>query len=345
MMQITSTGMDVYVNMEKFEIGRNFATKIWNAARFMKMQMEKVEGLDLHALAGGELKLDVELLRADDRHMLSICNTTITEITEHLERYRLQDGALSIYDFIWTQFCDWYLEYAKLDLYGDDEKRRIQVLSVMTHVFSKALKLLHPYMPFLTEELWHQMGYGYEDETIMKAPWPIPLSEQQCSEWGLSEGVVDFVATKREMITAGRALRADYNIAPSKFVNFVIEAVSSDVAAELMVDLDSLKKQLRSEEIEIGCGGGDKAMPGTLGKLGTIYLPLEGLVDVDAEVERVKEELNKNRGFLKTVEAKLSNERFVANAPEAIVKQQQERRDELLTTLARLEKLLASFGQ
>jgi len=344
MMQITSTGMDVYVNMEKFEIGRNFATKIWNAARFMQMQMEKVEGVDWHELATGELRLDADLLRADDRHMLAICDKTVAGITEHLEHYRLQDGALAIYDFVWTQFCDWYLEYAKLDLYGDDEKRRVQVLSVMTNVFSKALKLLHPYMPFLTEELWHEMGYGTETETIMKAPWPIKLSEQQSSEWGLTEDVVRMVAAKRDMITAGRALRAEYNIAPSKFVKFVIEAVSPEVAEQLCLDLDSLKKQLRSEDLEISSGGEEKAMPGTLGKLGTIYLPLDGLVDVEGETTRVKEEIAKNRGFLKTVEAKLGNQRFVANAPEAIVKQQQERRDELAATLERLEKLLASFS-
>ncbi|MDA3923671.1 MAG: valine--tRNA ligase [Kiritimatiellae bacterium] len=345
MMQITSTGMDVYVNMEKFEIGRNFGTKIWNAARFMQMQMEKVEELDWHSLAAGELELEAALLRADDRHMLAACDKAVAEMTEHLERYRLQDGALVIYDFIWNQFCDWYLEYAKLDLFGDDEKRRVQVLSLMTNVFAKSLKLLHPYMPFLTEELWHEMGYGTADETIMKASWPVALSEQQSSEWGLTEDIVSFVAAKREMITAGRALRAEYNIAPSKFVKFVIEAVNQDVADQFSVDLESLKKQLRSEDVEISSGGGDKAMPGTLGKLGTIYLPLEGLVDVEGEKVRVTEEISKNRSFLKTVEAKLSNERFVANAPEAIVKQQQERRDELVATLERLEKLLASFEE
>ncbi len=344
LMQITSTGMDVYVNMEKFEIGRNFATKIWNAARFIQMQMEKAEGVDSHTLAAGELVLDTALLRADDRHMLATCDRAVADITEHLERYRLQDGALVIYDFIWNHFCDWYLEYAKLDLYGEDQRRRMQILALMTHVFSKALKLLHPYMPFLTEELWHQMGYGREDETIMKAPWPLRLAECQCAEWGLSEAVVSFVSAKRDMITAGRALRAEYGVAPSKFVNFIIAAVTPDVAGELAADLESLKKQLRSEQIEIIAGGEAQAMPGTLGRLGTIYLPLEGLVDVQAEAARVRDEMEKSRGFLRTVEAKLGNERFVANAPEAVLKQQQERKDELVANLTRLEKLLASFG-
>ena len=343
MMQITSTGMDVYVNMDKFEIGRNFATKIWNAARFMQMQMEKSEPLDLHAIGSGELDLDVSLLRADDRHMLAMCDKYVADITDHLEKYRLQDGALAIYDFVWNQFCDWYLEYAKLDLNGDDEKRRVQVLTLMNHVFSKALKLLHPYMPFLTEELWHQMGYGAEDETIMKAAWPKAYTAEQTAAWGVNDSVTEFVNAKRDMITAGRALRADYNIAPSKFVDYIIEAVDAETGAALEADIDCLKKMLRSENIEIAIGG-ERAMPGTLGKLGTIYLPLEGLVDVDAEKARVTEEISKNQGFLKTVNAKLGNERFVNNAPADIVKQQQDRKVELEETLARLEKLLASFG-
>jgi valyl-tRNA synthetase len=187
------------------------------------------------------------------------------------------------------------------------------------------------------------MGYGTEEETIMKAPWPVACSEEQRTAWGLNDDVVGYVNAKREMITAGRALRADYNIAPSRFVNFMIEAVDAGVAAELEVDIESLKKMLRSESVEIAVGG-ERAMPGTLGKLGTIYLPLEGLVDVAAEKARVTEEIGKNRGFLKTVDAKLSNERFVNNAPADIVQQQQERKAELEETLARLEKLLASFG-
>jgi valyl-tRNA synthetase len=344
LMLITSTGMDVYVNMEKFEIGRNFATKIWNAARFMKMHMEKLPDADWRAMAAGELALDAALLRDDDRHMLATCEAAIQAVTEHLEKYRLQDGALASYDFVWSNFCDWYLEYAKQDLYGTDEARRRQVLAVMTDVFAKALKLLHPYMPFLTEELWHQMGYATEGETIMRAPWPKAYTDEQSRAWGLSPEVTAYVDAKREMITAGRALRADYNIAPSQFVRYVVQAVDAAAAAKLAADAETLKQQLRSDNLEIAAGGGEKAMPGTLCKLGTIYLPLEGLVDVKAEAARVKAELDKTLGFLKGVEAKLGNEGFVAKAPAAVIEQQRAKQKELTETAARLQKLLASFG-
>jgi valyl-tRNA synthetase len=343
LMQITSTGMDVYVNTEKFEIGRNFATKIWNAARFMRMQMGNECDIDTQATAVGKLNFETALLRPDDCHMLAMCNWYIVDITGHLEKYRLQDGALAIYDFIWNQFCDWYLEYAKLDLNGDDQQRRRQVLVIMNYVFAQALKLLHPYMPFLTEELWHQMKFGTADETIMKALWPTPFNNDQMTEWGLNDAIVTYVDAKRELITAGRALRSDYNIAPSKFTDFIIEAVDHEVAAELQNDLECLKRMLRAESVEITVGG-QRAMPGTLSKLGTIYLPLEGLVDIDAERERVRSEIEKNRGFLKTVHSKLGNERFVNNAPTEVVEQQRERKVELEQTIARLEKLLISFG-
>ncbi len=344
LMLITSTGMDVYVNMEKFEIGRNFATKIWNAARFMKMHMEKAPDADWRAMAAGELTLDAALLRDDDRHMLAKCEATVQTVSEHLEKFRLQDGALAIYDFVWSNFCDWYLEYAKQDLYGADDARRRQVLAVMTDVFSKALRLLHPYMPFLTEELWHQMGYGTESETIMRAPWPKAYTEAQNAAWGLSAEVTAYVEAKREMITAGRALRADYNIAPSQFVRYVVQAVDASAAAKLTADAESLKQQLRSDNLEIAAGGGEKAMPGTLCKLGTIYLPLEGLVDVKAEAARVKAELDKTLGFLKGVEAKLGNEGFVAKAPAAVIEQQRTKQKELTETAARLEKLYKTFA-
>ena len=344
LMLITSTGMDVYVNMEKFEIGRNFATKVWNAARFMKMHMEKAPDMDWRALAAGDLTLDAVLLRDDDRHMLSKCEATVQAVTEHLEKFRLQDGALTVYDFVWSNFCDWYLEYAKQDLYGDDGARRRQVLALMTDVFAKALKLLHPYMPFLTEELWHQMGYGAEDESIMRASWPAAYTPEKATAWGLSDGVTAYVEAKREMVTAGRALRADYNIAPSQFVRYIVQAVDAEAASKLAADAESLKQQLRSDNLEIVAGGGERAMPGTLCKLGSIYLPLEGVVDVKAEAARVKSELDKTRGFLNGVESKLANEGFVAKAPPAVIEQQRAKQKELSETVARLEKLYATFS-
>jgi len=341
LMQITATGQDVFVDMDKFEIGRNFATKAWNAARFMKMHGEKWPEADWQELAKDPLVIDVGLLRDDDRHLLSTVNSTIAAMNTHLTNFRLQDGALVVYELIWTHFCDWYLEYAKKDLYGEDDARRRQTLTIMTNVFSKALRLLHPYMPFITEELWHEMGYGAADETILKASWPVAFSDQDCSVWGVSETVREFIQNKRELITAGRALRAEYGIAPSKFIDYVIQTSEAD---RFMADLDSLKTQLRSENVQILQQPPTHAMPGTVCKLGTVYLPLDGLIDTAAEKKRLADEIAKVQGFLKGIDAKLSNEGFVSKAPAQVIEQQRAKKIEHEETVARLQKLLNALG-
>lgn len=340
---ITSLDCDTKVDKEKFEIGRNFGTKIWNAARFMQMHAEKVPGFSFAANAGDRLVLNSELLTADDRHLLLKCERVAAQITALLEKYRIQDGALAIYDFIWTDFCDWYLEYAKTGLYGEDEARRTQLLAIMANVFSRALRMLHPYMPFITEELWHQMGYGADGESIMTAPWPAAFADGDKQAWGLTDTVFNYVEQKRELVSAGRALRSNYNVAPAKYAHFIIHVADQASADLINADAESLKTLLRSDRLDVVTEGEKKAMPSSLVRLGTIYLPLEGLVDVAAEAARVKGELDKARGFLKGVEAKLGNAGFVAKAPAAVVEQQRAKQAELTETIAKLEKLYQAF--
>ena len=339
MMMITALGQDVKIDMKDFEIGRNFGTKLWNAARFMNLHMAPAPDIDWHAAARGAPQLDPALLTDDDRHLLARLDATVMAVTDSLDKLRFQDGARALYDFLWSAYCDWYLEYAKSDLSGDDAARRGQVLRIMTHLFSKGLRLLHPFMPFLTEELWHAMGYGTEEETIMKAEWPTPFTAEETAAWGLSAGVTDFVESKHELISAGRALRAEYGIAPGRLVRYVVVAQSGEIAARLREGVAPLAALLRAETVEIGTEANTRGMPGSIVKLGAIHLPLAGLVDIPAEVERVKGEIAKSRGLLAGVEAKLGNEGFVARAPANVVEQQRTRREELLHEIARLEKL------
>ncbi len=342
LMLITSTGMDVYVNVDKFEIGRNFATKIWNAARFMKLHAEKCPDLDWRALGRDEgLVLDAALLRDDDRHMLAVASDGAAKMTAFLEEYRLQDGALLLYELFWTHFCDWYVEYAKRDLYGEDDARRKQTLSILASVFGRALRLLHPYMPFLSEELWHEMGFAAEGESIMKAPWPKALDEAACKAWGVSAELREFVEAKRELISAGRALRSEYGIAPSKFIDYIVVTPEPE---RLLADLEGLQGQLRSESVSIVSTAPEQAMPCTVCKLGSIFLPLEGLIDMAAERKRLEGEIAKTKGFLATIAAKLGNEGFVAKAPAKVIEQQRASQAELSEALARLEKLLSVLG-
>ena len=325
---ITSLDCDSKVDMKKFEVGRNFATKIWNAARFMQMQAD--------AARDGQTAFGQ--LTSDEKHILLACDKACAKMKDLLEKYRIQDGALAIYDFFWTQICDWYVEYAK------DAPDKATAFAILRDVFWKALRLLHPYMPFVTEEVAHQLGFLDENETILLAKYPTGYTDEEKKAWGLTDEVYDYVNAKREMITALRALRAEYKVSPAAFVKVVVQCHDASVAAQLNADLASLKKALRAEEVEIATGDADRAMPGTLTKLGTIYLSLEGLVDKAAEAKRIAAELQKTQGFIRSIDAKLSNENFMAHAPAAIVEGQKAKRAELVANVAKLEKLAKLFA-
>ena len=327
---ITSLECDSRVNKEKFEIGRNFCTKIWNAAKFLEMQEQ--------ALGGAVSSLDGQTafglsLSSDDRHMLWACDAACRKVNEILEAYRIQDGALAAYDFFWTQICDWYVEYVK------DSPNKAASLAILRDVFWKALRLLHPYMPFVTEEVAHQLGYLKDGETIMLQKFPEGYSDEEKAAWGVTAENYDFVNAKREAITALRALRAEYKVPPATFVKVTLATDDARAAAEA----DSLRKAMRAETIEFVAAGSDLPMPSRITAFGTVYLSLEGLVDKAAESKRIAAELAKVAGFIKSAEAKLANESFVAHAPEAVVAEARRKLAENKEKVAQLEKLARLF--
>ncbi|MBA4386350.1 MAG: valine--tRNA ligase [Verrucomicrobia bacterium] len=341
---LTATGQDVYISVEKFEIGRNFGTKLWNAARFMKMHTEQ-EGtpkLDLKALASGkDVDFDARLLGSDDRHILAKLQQAIGECNENLGRFRFNDAALVLYEFVWHQYCDWFVEYSKDLLYGQDQARRMEVLRLMHHVFASALKLLHPFMPFVTEELWHEMGYGDAEDSIMVARWPLAVDVARLAKWGVAPAMVEYVDQKHELISAGRTLRADSNIPPAKKIDYLVKPETAAIAAQLTADLNSLKSLLRAENITIDVNlAPAKAMPSGVSKLGMVYMPLDGLIDVAAEKAKLTAQIEKLAGELQRIEGKLSNESFVGKAPKNVVDQQRARKLEIGQDMEKLKKLL-----
>ena len=341
LMTISTPGVDIQFSADKCEIGRNFATKIWNAARFTMMQAEKTG-----SLARPPEPFDPSLLTDDDRHLLLRLDSTVRDMTAHLEKYRFQDAARLIQDFIWTELCDWYLEYAKPDLNGGETARRDFVLTLLFSAFDASLRLLHPFMPFLTEELWHQMGFadstaGAPRPSVMLAPWPAVLSAAQKTAWGLSEEICAFTDARRELVTAGRKLRADNNLPPGQPLRYILHAQD---AQKIAPHLDTLKAQLRASEIEIVSDAPARAMPSALCKLGVLMLPLEGLVDVVAERAKLDAEIQKNQNFLNGIDAKLNNPGFVDKAPAAVVENQRQRQAELRQLLAELAARRAALG-
>ena len=326
---ITSLDCDTKVNKEKFEIGRNFCTKIWNVARFIEMQ-------------GGTTKVDpcqLKDLTSDEKHILAALSKAADKVNKLLEEYRIQDGALAVYDFIWTEICDWYVEYTK------DAPDKNRAFAVLNYVFSEALKLLHPYMPFITEEVAHQMGYLGENETIMHAKYPegtgtsVPESGTKVPVPDL-EAAYNAVVLKRETITALRAMRSAFKVPPATAVKVTLATDDKQIAAEI----DSMKVAMKAESIDIVPAGTELAMPSKITKLGTVYLSLDGLVDKAAESKRIAGEIAKLQGFIKGSEAKLNNQNFVAHAPEAIVAEAKRKLEENKDKLAQLEKLAKLFA-
>ena len=330
---ITSLECDSKVSKEKFEIGRNFTTKIWNAAKFLSMQMEAFPQEGSGSSIDGQTAFG-QSLSADDRHILYAADLACRKVNEILEAYRIQDGALAVYDFFWTQICDGYVEYVK------DSPNKAVSVAILRDVFWKALRLLHPYMPFVTEEVAHQLGFLKDDETIMLQKFPEGYTDAEKAAWGVTEENYEFVNAKREAITAIRALRAEYKVPPATFVKVTVATDDAKAKAEV----ESLKKAMRAESVEFVPAGSDLAMPSKITKFGTVYLSLEGLVDKAAEAKRIAGELAKLAGFIKSSEAKLANENFVAHAPEAVVAEAKRKLAENKEKVAQLEKLAKLFA-
>ena len=343
---ITSLECDTKVNKEKFEIGRNFTTKIWNAAKFLEMQEANLGGLD--KLATLEHLEHLEgALSSDDRHILYAADLACKKVNDILEAYRIQDGALAVYDFFWTQICDGYVEYVK------DSPNKAVSVAILRDVFWKALRLLHPYMPFVTEEVTHQLGFLKDGETIMLQKFPTGYTDAEKAAWGVTEANYDFVNAKREAITAVRALRAEYKVSPATFVKVTIARGTeggtmgggSGAPAPLpKEEVAVLAKAMRAESVTFVPAGSDLAMPSKITRFGTVYLSLEGLVDKAAEAKRIAGELAKLAGFIKSSEAKLANENFVAHAPEAVVAEARRKLQENRDKAQQLEKLAKLFA-
>ena len=341
---ITSLECDSKVSKEKFEIGRNFTTKIWNAAKFLELQETSLpqEGFRGTRAPVTLSNLRASSLSADDRHILYAADLACRKVNEILEAYRIQDGALAVYDFFWTQICDGYVEYVK------DSPNKAVSVAILRDVFWKALRLLHPYMPFVTEEVAHQLGFLKGNETIMLQKFPEGYTDAEKAAWGVTEDNYEFVNAKREAITAIRALRAEYKVPPATFVKVTV-ARGTDGGSGTPEPLPEeevkvLAKSMRAESVEFVPAGSDLAMPSKITKFGTVYLSLEGLVDKAAEAKRIAGELAKIGGFIKSAEAKLANENFVAHAPEAVVAEARRKLAENKEKVAQLEKLAKLFA-
>ena len=237
MIYLAPMGVDIRYDNKKCETGRNFANKVWNAARFRQMQGDLSP--NWNDLDG----VDVANLRPDDKWILARISETVASATKNLADFDFHAYALELYEFIWNEFCDWYVESAKSAFYSDDEGRKAATLSVFDHVFSRILRILNPVMPFITEELYHSLGYVEEADTIMVAQWP------EAEDFGVDSETAELVKEKFELIKAGRNLRGTNNIAMSKRIAFFVKPTTEAFAAVLSADPDSIKGLLNDPVI------------------------------------------------------------------------------------------------
>ena len=326
---IAPVGMDIRYSNEKCEIGRNFANKLWNACRFRQMQgpSQVVETLPAN-------------LSADEKWMAAKLDAAASFIDAELEKFRFHTTAHALYDLVWSDFCDWFVEAEKLPMRaGGADKER--ALAVLDWALFRILKLLHPFMPFITEELAHRMGLLAENELLMYQQMPVSSSIAFDADAALAEA-------KFELVKGGRFLRSNYNIPDGRKLKFHIKAADADALAGLAGQLDSLKLLLNAEDIELTLESFDSAKngaaPSKLCQAGIISLPLAGLIDVEAEKAKLAKELADINKWIAGTAGKLNNERFVNSAPEQVVANARAQLADLEARKVRTEELLATLG-
>ncbi len=320
-----SPGNDMRFYIERCEAMRNFANKLWNASRYVLMNLSDD--------AKNALPADNDLTIAD-KWILSKLNTLIADVTENLEKYELGVALQKVYDFLWDTYCDWYIELTKARLYSEDALQKQTALQVLVYVLDQTLRLLHPFMPFITEEIWQSIPH--EGEALIAAQWPQYSNELAYkAEEALMESVMN-------AIRAIRNRRAEMNVPPSKKAALFVVTTKPQVFSEgegfiqrlaYADQVTLLDKEPENIDGMVCCTTADAKL----------YIPMGQLVDVAKELDRVSKELEKARKNLAALEGKLSNENFVARAPEAVVNAEREKAAKARDLIAQLEESEAAL--
>jgi len=335
-MRSAPLGQDVLFDEKDVELGRNFCNKLWNACRFRQMQ-------------GGEVQGEIErtLLTPDDKWILLKLDAAIREVTIALNEYKFSEATAALYKFFWSEYCDWYVEASKAVFFGTDAKQKAITLAVIDFVLSHTIRLFHPLLPFITEELWHGMGFATDmpdnqgGKTIMNAPWPLPFDDDFKGHYGLDDCYLEMTDTKYELVRNGRDLRRAGNIQAAKKVKYVFKP------AQFLTphDAEVIKLLLNAESLEANADyQPPKGTPTVNSKLGDLFLPLEGLIDVAAEKIRLVKEVEKDQAEITKVEQKLANPNFTTKVPPAVLTEHRKRLVEWKAKLVHDQAALAALG-
>ena len=322
---ITAEGQDVYCSKEKFEVGRNFANKIWNASRFVAMNRSDKTGLR-------KKSPNLKELNAADRWILSRLHQTIAKITDCLEKMRFNEASGVLYDFFWHQYCDWYLEIAKPNIQSSSTQW------VLDTVLENTLKLLHPFMPFITEEIWQSMPH--EGQTLLRSPWP--RVDKKFIDRKI-ESEMDLVIGE---IQAIRNVRSAWQIAPKDSVTVAVKAVRDKELKILKNHSTTIVQMAKISSLQLGRNvtRPKESAVANIGRVET-YVVLTGLVDIQVERQRIEQALSDVEKMIRGLLGRLKNEDFLSKAPKEIVEKERKRADELENRRQRLEENLRTLSE
>jgi valyl-tRNA synthetase len=328
---LATTGRDVRFDLGRIEGYKNFCNKLWNAARYVLMNTESLDDGDIE-------------LSASDRWIRARLDETTREMHRHFANYRLDLAAQAIYDFTWREFCDWYLELSKPVLQSDEATEPLQrgTRRTLIGTLETILRLLHPLMPFITEEIWQQVAprAGVAGETIMRCPYPQPDDEARDDE-----AVAD-IEWVRQFILGIRQIRGEMDISPGKVLPVLLQHASQADRERATKHRLLLQRVGRVERIDLLDDDSEPpaAAMALLGDL-RLLVPMKGLIDVAAERARIDKQMERTNAELAKATAKLANESFVNNAPEAVVTQERERVAEFEKTITQLSEQLQKLDE
>ena len=334
----STPGQDINLSIARIESNRNFSNKIWNATRFVLANLEKIEEAERAALADITFSdADVQALPLPERWIVSRLHQVIAEVTDLLDRFYFGEAGRTLYHFFWNEFADWYIEAAKTRLYGDDAARAHMARRVLVYVLERTLRLLHPYIPFVTEEAWQHLPH--RGETLMKAPWPHPGF--------VDEDAIERFTAVQELIRAIRNVRNEYDVEPGRRIAALIAAGAAldDLEAERDVLLALARLDEDRLEIVPQVEQAPEMAAHVVVREGLeAFLPLAGMVDLEQEIARLQKQAAELEEVVKRHRARLANENFVQKAPAHIVEGARQALADAEEQLAKVRERLERLG-
>ena len=320
-------GQDVLFNAEKTELGRNFANKIWNAARFLLMNAQDVDLSNSKDLMNKHVDFT-------DKWIASRFQNTLQKYESALDSFDVNGATKIVYSFIWNDFCDWYIELTKKRMYTEDKEVKAASLVRSLSLFAEMMKLLHPFMPFISEEIWQLLDERNDGESISTSDFP----KQNPDLINLdAENEIEFV---QAVVTTIRNIRGEKNIHPAKTISvYMTINTLSEVQQMYIKSLAKVEELFVGENIEKPKGSISAVVKGF-----DLFIPLEGLIDLSVERERIEKEIKNLEGILARVTAKLANEKFVRNAPAELVEQERAKQTEWQSSLDKLRVVLEELN-